>query len=552
MNINLPTIDFLHEIEKIIKKSILLSCGIDNSDETAIVVLDEINFIRFKSFDYKNLRNFGTSKLYSINTQGVEITRDHEIFIFFLAPTVDNIRLLINFLKLIKKNIHSYHVVFTSIYLSINLVNRLFEIDEYSGSNNIYYHKIPLCVSYYDEQVLLINNSYYENKMDYFNDIECTIEYILNELNIKNNIVLSIGKNSISVSNKLISNLEYNNTISNNDFIASTILIDREYDLVTLMKLQKSIGGIVNEIFDANTKEIKINVDNRIVVIDKKSLIYRSIEYLALDEAHKKIKERIKEIQNGQKKIELKIKDGINNLDESDKLFIKTIDSRENECRNLITLISYLFDILNSDNYLAKIHLQELITSNILINYDIINKIINIAVNTNDLITSMRYLILYSQHNRGLSDDDTLIINNSPVQNKYKEWENILGYLKRQNIIECIDLRKYLLNIFKKKTLKNDTCLFSEMINCGNVTNIINIVKRYSNDKCIYAVNNNYEMTNNLQNIIVIVIIGGVTIDEINRIKKKGNDTNKRVIIITDLIISATSYVHKIITSTSL
>lgn len=551
--------NLLFEIKKVIDSALLLSQVPQSQQKPQsqpkpqsskyLTVLDELSYDRFKLFSYKTLQETGISDCHMITTQDIILT-GQKIILFFVAPLLDNIRLIINFLNLLKTPTQlDCHIIFTSIHLPTNLTTQLDVIEKHI--KNVYYHKIPLNISQYDDMVIILDNNYFDCMIDYFADTESTIEYLFNEFDVKNNFILSIGKSALSISNKLMSSLDTDPLLQT----TSTILIDRDYDLISVMKLPLTCGGITNEIFNCG-KEAKIKRNKNNITINLNGQVFNTIRYTSIKDGNNEIKLTLKNIATNIKTIEEKIKDGLHNLIDEDKKFIKTIEIKKRECANLITLLCYLIDTQNQLDYVTKIELEKSIVNSIKLHTNTIDKIIYVITKLDDLITGLRFLILYSQYSNGLSAYDFIKLDNNEIKFKYPEWTTILKYLRQQNIIKVNNFGSSLMNFLKINDKDINKCLLAKILCANTSDNIINIVKQYCND-FMYSVmmadsDKTVTSVSNVLPRVVIVIVGGITVDEISEIKKMTKKMNRDVLIITDACITANSYINKIMTKTNI
>lgn len=543
------------ELEKIIKISYSLSCNIKSNQKIKYtVVADECCLERFKLFDYEDLKSIGIQSLHILTSSYNKIDESCGFILFFLAPIADNIRLVNAFLETIENKIRlklDCHIIFTCCYLPKTLTDCV-DIFE-KKVNKVYYHQILLSLYNYDSDVILLNNNYYyqTNMIDHLTDTEEMISHFLNKFDIKNNAITAVGKNSVSVSGGLIKSLIKDSVNSDTDNICSTILVDRDCDLLSLMRFQTSSGGLVNEVFGCpQSKEIKINVVSEVnakedvITINKFSHIYKSIQYMDMTQAGKEIKRKITEIRETIESINGRIKTNLTTLTDDDKKFIKNLCNSKNECKNLITLLTEIIERQCNDNYILKVEIEELITNGTQFNSGIINKIISLAM-SGDLISAIRYLILYGQQNGGFSNDDCIKLVDNDIKLQFTEWPNILRYLKQQGIIKKADIKTYVFNWISNTIVKkNYKYLFANIVKASTTNEIINIVQQIGS-----IVHSMITMDSNEVSIkqnIILIIMDGITIDEIKEIRLMAEKYNKKVTIITNNITTATCYINKI------
>lgn len=542
--------ELLLSISKIIKNAFILFKSSftlsSNYDIKYLIVLDEFVFERFKLFNYQDLKNIGIHKPHLITSKGQE---ECDIVIYFVAPILDNIRLINKFSELLnKKNFHC-HIVFSSIYISENISDSL---KNYHNDTK-FYHKIPLSMFNYDEDVIVLSNNYYNynqgSTLDFFSDTQDTINYLFNSFDIRNNMIISLGKNSLSIGDKLSCDF------SNNNY--STILCDRELDLISLMKLPISCGGIINETLGIHYDTIKIGTDKDIKNINIKKLIFKKIRYMNIQEANKEIKIILADMFDKIEVIKNQISQSILNIKEEDKAFIRDIESNKSDCMNMITLFSHLINIQTSENYVIKMQCEELIEKSLKLTANIIDLIVKI-IKQGDLITGLRYLILYNQYNNGITEYECNKLLTCDIQNQFEEWSNILKYLKRQKLLKIAsidttsftDFGGYLMGLLKNnisyKSLNNS--LFSNIVEAETSSKVISITKKYSEnfDYSIMTATNETQSIKLHELNLVVVIIGGLTIDEIRDMKQNAKKIKKNILIVTDKIITASSYINDI------
>jgi len=546
------------ELEKIIKTACsLLDNNKFNQKIKYIIVVDEYCLERFKLFDYDDLKSIGISSLHILTSSYNKTDEDYDCILFFLSPILDNVRLTNSFLETIDNKIKiklDCHIIFTCCHLSQTLTDC---VDTFEAKvNKVYYHQILLGLYNYDSDVILLNNNYYSqtNMIDHLTDTEKIISHFLNKFDIRNNTITAVGKNSVSISGGLIGSLvkDSNNLAADN--VCSIILIDRDCDLLSLMRSQNSCGGLANEIFGCpQSKEIKINTQDSIsennskentISINKFSHVYKSIQYMNMTQSGKEIKRKITEIRETIESINARIKINLTTLTDDDKKFIKNLCNDKNECKNLIMLLTEIIERQRNNNYILKAELEELIIKSIQFNSDIIDRIISLAL-SGDLISAIRYLLLYGQCNRGFSNDDCNKLVDNDIKSLFPEWPTILRYLKQQGIIKKADIKKYLFNWISNTIMKrNDKYLYANIIKADTTNEIIDIVQQIGN-----IVHSRITVDSNdirIKKDIILVIMDGITIDEIKEIRLMAEKCSKKITIITNNITTAACYINKI------
>lgn len=554
------TTDLLDGIQSKIKLSNILGNhhGIKPTSTTHLIVVDNYMHERFKMFSQNELSKISLTSCHLINTPNTVKNVIFNTIIFFISPLVDNIRLINQYLSSIEKpkNSYSIHIIMTSIYLPMSVTDQINNL--ISNNDNIFYHQLPLCMFNYDENVIVLDNNYYEVMMDYLSDTEHLIEYVMNKFNIKNDYVLAAGKYSLSLMFKLENSLIHHD--DNNNNFTHTILVDREYDLISLLKLQTTYGGMTNEIIglQAMHKEIKISNDNKNITSVNKGIIYKMIQYMNIQDAHQEIKNILKEIDVKVNEINEKIKITLQNITNEDKQFIKSIYRNKRECSELLTLLSYLIDMQQTQNYINKIYLQELVINKYGLGINFINKLVDTVTNFDDLISCIRYTIFYSQYNNGLIEQEYLELLNSKIKNKYEEWPLILRYLKQHDIIKVKNVKKYVMNFVKQMVINKNTefGLFNEIVESVSIgkgcNEIMKLISTYKESAQCQVMSANAKLTDIQCNNIIMIIIGGVTVDEISAMKHAAIKNKKKLIIITTGIVTSNSYINNIINTTTI
>jgi len=545
------------ELEKIIKTSCLLSSNTEfNQEIKYAIVVDEYCLERFKLFDYNDLKSIGILSLHVLASSYNKIDKSYDCVLFFLEPIINNIRLINAFLEMIDDEIKlklDCHLIFTCGHLSKTLTDC---IDIFENKvNKIYYHQILLGLYNHDPDVILLNNNYYYeiNMIDHLTEMGEIISHFFNKFDIKNNTITAIGKNSVSISGRLAKSLVENSVDLNTEDIYSTILVDRDCDLSSLMRLQTSCGGLVDEVFGCpKSKEIKVNIQNtvsednsqeKVVLINKFSHIYKSIQYMDMTQAGKEIKRKIIEIREKIESINGKIIT-LTTLTDDDKKFFKNLINNKREYQNLILILTEIIEREHNNNYTLKIEIEELIMNSLQFNFGIVDKIINLAT-SGDLISAIRYLILYSQQNGGFSNDDCVKLVDNNIKLQFTEWPILLRYLKQQGIIKKANIKTYLLNLISNVTIKRtNRYLFANIIKANTTNEIINITQQTGN--IVHSKITIDSNENCVKNNIILIVMDGITIDEIKEIRSMAEKSCKKVIIITNNIITASCYINKI------
>ncbi len=511
-------------------------------------------------FTHDYLLKMSVNKYYKLESIKNYVVNVNNI-IFIVLPNKNNMDMINSFIisriNTLKNN-NKLYIFFTNTYVPIHISDYLLNImNRYDMIINV--NKLGLNLIPFDNNLIVLDNNIIHeyDKIDNYIQLAHAINCINCTYGIKINFIAAKGHNSIIIKN-IVTNLfceektEIPKSVTSvNNSETSIIMIDRSFDIESVLLTQATYAGSIDEIYsikinntidffeDATKKTINLNCDfyeqnkDMNIIFAKNDIISRLNQF-------KKTKEDFDSMTNKKnfKNLSLRI--------------LKMPDLSSH-----LKILESIFSELNTDYFKTKMEIEYLIISgckNIAEHFN--------TLSCNDLVTILRYIILYSVINNGIDEKIITDIKKYSLQTNDEEFNKIINHMVTNNIIKVTTQNKFgkimniLVNhstysrIFAEKNDYDNTYYYNKayhhpmiikLLQCKNIEQFKNILMVGDEPYNIDAVNATITINNN----IILFIFGGITMTELAIIKS----LNKNILVVTTEIINGNSFVKKIISS---